>query len=584
MKMRRLLSTLGIAACVVFFSMNAPHAQVNSRVNPRGVQDDHIVVLSDLPYIQGGEERQQLDLYLPKNDKESDQPIPVVVVIHGGGWANGSKTAPKFVDWARFFAENGCASASIHYRFVQQAPMPAQIVDCKSAVRWLRAHAKEYNLDSARFAAIGSSAGGHLSALLGTTGETREYDQGEYLDQSSSIQAVCDICGPSDFLTFLEQRQGNPEKPRIFSGTEEEIRMIARAMSPFHHVSNRSAPTLILHAVDDPTVPIQQSRVFYQALQKARVESELIEIPTGGHGAPDFTSPEMKKRILEFFNKHFGRVILNQHWIAASTPEELRGLFSLKSRLFAPDSDGYLIDAHRGGGRKGFPENCLETFDDLLKQMPAIFEIDPRLTKDNVVVLMHDAALERTTNGTGKVKDYTYEELQRFRLKDSKGELTDFQIPTLKKAIEWAKGKAVLLIDKKDVPIETTMQMIRELKAETCCMVIAYNYDEAKKYYADNPNLMMEVFITKPEDVERFDKTGVPWENVIPFVGMREPAPEVYRLLREKGRPCMIGTSQSLDHEIRKTGDASVFKGLIERGASIVETDLPLEARAALKE
>ena len=286
-----------------------------------------------------------------------------------------------------------------------------------------------------------------------------------------------------------------------------------------------------------------------------------------------------------FFAGRSAGEIPEQHLIAPASPTELKTLFSLKpeSRFFGKDAPGYLVDAHRGGVRKGFPENCIETFEDTLKQMPAIFELDPRLTRDGIVVLMHDETIDRTTNGTGKVKDYTYAELQRFRLKDNAGNVTDYRIPTLKETIEWAKGKTVLVIDKKDVPLETTMKMIRTLKAETCCMVIVYNYDEAKKYYADNPNIVMEAFITKPEDVERFDKTGVPWKNVIPFVGTAEPDPELYRLLREKGRPCMIGCTRDIDRSVRESGDNSIYKKLIERGASIVETDLPMEAQAALK-
>ena len=280
--------------------------------------------------------------------------------------------------------------------------------------------------------------------------------------------------------------------------------------------------------------------------------------------------------------------IPKQHLIAPTSPAELRVMFSLKpeSRFFGKDAPGYLIDAHRGGVRKGLPENCIPTFEETLKRMPVIFELDPRLTKDGVVVLMHDATIDRTTNGKGNVSDYTYEDLQQFRLKDNQGNVTDVRIPTLKEVIEWAKGKTILVIDKKDVPLETTMKMIRDLQAEAWCMVIVYNYDEAKKYYANNPNIMMEAFITKVEDVERFDKTGVPWDNVIPFVGNVEPDPELYRLLREKGRPAMIGGTgggaRSFDNAVRTSGDNSIFKKLIERGAAIVETDLPLEAHAAL--
>ena len=293
-----------------------------------------------------------------------------------------------------------------------------------------------------------------------------------------------------------------------------------------------------------------------------------------------------------FFPTLFGERSLgqipDQNLIAPSSPAELKVMFSLKpeSRFFGKDAPGCLIDAHRGGVRKGLPENCIPTFEDTLKQMPVILEIDPRLTEDDVIVLMHDDTLNRTTNGTGKVRDYTYEELQQFRLKDNQGNVTDYRIPTLKEVIGWAKGKTILFIDKKDVPLETTMRIIRELNAETCCIVIAYNYDEAKRYYADNPNIVMEVFITKVEDVERFDKTGVPWENVIPFVGNVHPDPELYRLLKAKGRPCMIGCTgggaRSFDNMFRETRDSSIFRKLVENGASVMETDLPLEARAAL--
>lgn len=278
-----------------------------------------------------------------------------------------------------------------------------------------------------------------------------------------------------------------------------------------------------------------------------------------------------------------GDEIPDAHRIAASSSEELQTLFSLQSPLFEAKNKKVLVDAHRGGARKGFPENCIATFEDTLKHIPAVLEIDPRITKDGIVVLMHDATLDRTTNGTGKVKDYTYEELQRLRLKDGEGNLTDFRIPTLKEAITWAKGKTILFLDKKDVPLETTMKILRELKAESWCMVIVYNYNEAKQYYTDNPNIMMEAFITKTADVERFGKTGVPWKNVIPFVGVVEPEAELYRLLREKNRPCMIGCTRAIDRSVREAGNNSIYKTLAEQGASIMETDLPLDAHQAIK-
>ena len=136
------------------------------------------------------------------------------------------------------------------------------------------------------------------------------------------------------------------------------------------------------------------------------------------------------------------------HVIKVKKPKDTHEFFRYTGK------DIPIISGHRGGSIKGFPENCIETFENTLKHTPAFFEIDPRLTKDGVVVLMHDATLSRITNGTGKLADYTWEELQQFRLKDMEGNLTDFRIPALEAVIEWARGKTILNLDVKDVPPE----------------------------------------------------------------------------------------------------------------------------------
>jgi len=130
-----------------------------------------------------------------------------------------------------------------------------------------------------------------------------------------------------------------------------------------------------------------------------------------------------------------------------NTTRELKEFFRYKGKSTP------LISGHRGGMIKGFPENSIETFENTLKHTQAFFEIDPRLTKDSVAVLMHDATLDRTTNGTGKVSDYNYAELQKLRLKDPEGNLTDARIPTLKEVILWSKGKTMVNLDKKDLPL-----------------------------------------------------------------------------------------------------------------------------------
>jgi acetyl esterase/lipase len=205
---------------------------------------------------------------------------------------------------ANQLVSQGYAVAGITYRFRPKDPMPAQVIDCKAAVRWLRAHAKEYNLDVNRFGAWGGSAGGHLVAFLGAGG-AKEFDVGENLDQSSAVQAVVDYFGPSDFIGWIEATPAAAERfQTLFSGTFEEKKELVKQMSPVTHVTKNSCPMLIIHAVDDPTVPIAQSRKLYEVLQKAGVEAELVQLETGGHNFKKLSSPENLEKITNFFEMH----------------------------------------------------------------------------------------------------------------------------------------------------------------------------------------------------------------------------------------------------------------------------------------
>ncbi len=157
-----------------------------------------VVAHRDLAYVPGGHPRQALDLYLPPGAG----PAPLIVWIHGGAFRMGDKgdRIPSEM------LEQGYAIASLNYRLSQHALFPAQIEDCKAAVRWLRAHADTYALDPSRFASWGESAGGHLAAMLGTAGHERSFEVGEHLEQSSRVQAVLDFFGPTDFLQMDAQR------------------------------------------------------------------------------------------------------------------------------------------------------------------------------------------------------------------------------------------------------------------------------------------------------------------------------------------------------------------------------------------
>ncbi len=254
----------------------------------------------DLAYVKGGHERQKLDLYLPE---KAEGPLPVIVWIHGGGWQGGNKDngGPALP-----FVKRGYAVASINYRLSQHATYPAQIEDCKAAVRWLRANAKKYNLDPDHIGVWGASAGGHLVALLGTTAGVKELEgDGGNAEQSSKVQAVVDWFGPAD-LTRTGPNAGLPDSPvaKLLGGPVKENMEKAAKASPVKYVTKDAAPFLIQHGDKDPTVPYHQSELLEEALKKAGVEVTLTRVEGAGHGGPQFNSPEMRKQVEEFFDRH----------------------------------------------------------------------------------------------------------------------------------------------------------------------------------------------------------------------------------------------------------------------------------------
>lgn len=261
-----------------------------------------VVVHRDLPYVADGHERQKLDLYVPKDGKE----LPLIINIHGGAFKMGSKEMGVPLD----YVARGYAVASINYRLSQHAVFPAQIGDCKAAVRWLRAHAAEYGLDPNRFAAWGSSAGGHLAAMLGTTGDAREFDVGAYLDQPSRVQAVVDYFGPTDFLQMDAHRlpggqshdpADSPESLLIGGPIQEQREKTARA-NPITYVTPADPPFLICHGDADPLVPHHQSVLLEAALRQAGVPVIFYTVKGAGHGR--FNDPKVASLTEEFLARH----------------------------------------------------------------------------------------------------------------------------------------------------------------------------------------------------------------------------------------------------------------------------------------
>ena len=256
-------------------------------------------------YVGKGNKRQMLDLYVP--EAVAEKPRPLVVYIHGGGWKNGSKedAGPLF----GFLRDGVYAGASVNYRLTDQASWPAQIHDCKAAIRWLRAHAREHNIDPEKIAVFGISAGGHLVSMLGVTGGEQEMEGtlGAHTDQSSRVTCVLDFCGPANFLTMASQgSEIDPDDPesavaKLMGGPLKDHQDTGRNASPVNHVTRDDAPFLIIHGDKDPLVPHAQAKEMDAALEAAKIPSTLL---TGTGGKHLFASPELAIRMRNFVDRH----------------------------------------------------------------------------------------------------------------------------------------------------------------------------------------------------------------------------------------------------------------------------------------
>ncbi len=282
-----------------------PSTSAGQAGNPAGMELPGVKVYRDLEYARAGDKSLLLDLYLPE---KSQHPLPLIIWIHGGAWSGGDKADCP----ARRMLQRGYAVASINYRLSNEAIFPAQIEDCKAAVRWLRAHAGQYGLDAEHFGAWGNSAGGHLVALLGTTGDAKEFNKGDNLEFSSRVQAVCDYYGPTDFLQMqahmlpgAPMKHDPPSSPEslLIGGPIQENKDKAVRANPIAYVTPASAPFLIVHGDLDPLVPYNQSQLLFEALKKAGVSVRLHIIEGAGHG-PGFGGRDIAEMVNAFFDRH----------------------------------------------------------------------------------------------------------------------------------------------------------------------------------------------------------------------------------------------------------------------------------------
>jgi len=270
---------------------------------PEGVEE-----IRDVVFGKGGGRPLRLNIIRPK--KRPAGAMPVVVWIHGGAWRAGTKEGRRTLP----FAQRGYFTVSIEYRLSQEAIFPAQIEDCKCAIRWLRAHASQYGIDPKRIGVWGSSAGGHLVALLGTSAGLAQLEgKGGWQPQSSRVHAVCDFFGPTDFTRMseggstMDHDAPNSPESQLVGGPVQQSKAACRRADPITYVTKDDPPFLIVHGEGDRTVPINQSELLHAALKKAGVEVTFVRVKRGGHGFRGNTDPSpqrIQEMVIEFFDKH----------------------------------------------------------------------------------------------------------------------------------------------------------------------------------------------------------------------------------------------------------------------------------------
>lgn len=251
----------------------------------------------------------KLDLYYPRSGEE---PFPVVVYIHGGGWSIGDKAEVEGSVGALELMERGYALASINYRLAPSFRFPSMIEDVKCALRYLKANAGQWSLDAERMGVMGASAGGHLASLAGSASEDAGWDSGKgydepYLEEDSRVQAVVNLFGPAN-LQALFSKTAEELGQSVFGVRKASDPFLAQA-SPVTYISPDDPPVLILQGTEDEQTPPEQAQMYEQALKEGGVDTSLVLVEGAGHGFPaagGYYSPgfeELSKKIADFFDR-----------------------------------------------------------------------------------------------------------------------------------------------------------------------------------------------------------------------------------------------------------------------------------------
>jgi acetyl esterase/lipase len=269
-----------------------------------------VTVEDNVTYGKAGDVELKLDIAMP----EGEGPFPAIVFIHGGGWYQGNRQAYKAA--ISEAAKRGYVAATISYRLMKfdQAKketttadpiFPAQIHDAKAAIRWLRANAEKYHVDPERIGVTGGSAGGHLSLLVGLTDKNDKLEgEGNHADQSSRVQAVVNVFGPTEMASCHDSSVVAWIFRLFMGGTPDEAQETYKAASPVTYATKDDPPVLTLHGDKDTLVPIAQATLLDEKMKAAGAKHTLKVFESQGHGFAGKSNEEAMNAMWDFFDMH----------------------------------------------------------------------------------------------------------------------------------------------------------------------------------------------------------------------------------------------------------------------------------------
>jgi len=391
---------------------------------PAGVK-----IIGDIAYRKGQSKAWRLDMAMPK--EPSDEPRPAIVFIHGGGWRSGDKRRDNFLGPTLEFATKGYVCITINYRLTDEAPMPACIEDVKCAVRWLRAHAKEYNVDPNRIGAYGNSAGAHLAAMLGLCPASAGLEgDGPWQEYSSMVQAVVCSATPTNFPLRGPDAEEKTDSAKIknfmstlFAGLKETLQQRMRQASPITYVTADAPPFLIIHGTADKTVPVSQSDELVKALQQAGAKDvTYMRIDGAGHGVFEQNIEKTGPAREAFFERTLKKKAEPLAKTANVTNKATTGkLPTYKDVKYGPHErnvlDFYQAESDKptplavyihGGGFRGGNKKSLnaDTLQELLDAGISVAAVEYRLISDKPLPAAHQDSLRALQFIRSKAKDW----------------------------------------------------------------------------------------------------------------------------------------------------------------------------------